>query len=388
MFGLPKHHTAPVPLQHYPLACTWLVMVLLGVILPHVTRLPAWITLAVLCLGVYRLLHDHMHWRLPPRWMMLLLALLATLGIIASFGIATGRRTALAFLVMLLGLKLLETRTQRDVMVLSCLGYFLVITNALYSQSIGMLVYLMGIVWLLTVTVMHFQHLGDIDRLRLRVNVQQGSLLCVHALPLMVILFVLFPRIHGPLWSLPDDASAGVTGFSDTMSPGHLTSLSASAAVAFRADFAGDIPPHPLRYWRGLVLWDYDGVTWRKGGDFFDQPIAWRHTDTLYTYTIMLEAHEQPWLFSLDLPATFVHHETTVPFTHTGHYPPLGMLTSDLQLRASRPIRNLTRYTLQSYADYDTGEATETMRRRALQLPDTLHERVRQLAQQWRQAEP
>jgi transglutaminase-like putative cysteine protease len=386
MFGLPKHHPAPAPLRCYPLACTWLVVVLLLVILPHVTRLPAWISLLVLCCGVYRLLHDHLRWHLPPRWMMFLLAMLTTLGIVASFGVSTGRRAALAFLVMLLGLKLLETRTQRDVMVLSCLGYFLVITNALYSQSIGMLVYLMGVVWLLTVTVMHFQHIGDVNQARLRTNLHQGSRLCVQALPLMVVLFVLFPRLHGPLWSLPDDTRAGVTGFSDHMSPGHLTELSVSSAVAFRVDFASTIPPHHLRYWRGLVLWDYDGSTWRKGTDFFDQPIQWRQAYSPYTYTITLEPHAKPWLFSLDLPAAVIRHKTIVPFTHTGHYPPLGVVTSDLQLRASRPIHDLTRYTLQSYAHYDTGSLSDAMRRRALQLPEGLHERVRALALQWRQA--
>jgi transglutaminase-like putative cysteine protease len=385
MLGLPKHHTAPLPLQRYPLACTWLVGVLLLVMLPHVTRLPAWITLTVLCVGVYRVMHDHMHWRLPPRWLMFLLALCSTLGIVASFGISTGRRSALAFLVMLLGLKLLETRTQRDVMVLSCLGYFLVITNALFSQSLGMLVYLMGIVWLLTVTMMHFQHLGDIDRARLRVNLHRSSLLCAQALPVMAVLFVSFPRLHGPLWSLPDDTTTGITGFSDSMSPGRITELSASSAVAFRVDFADDIPPHHLRYWRGLVLWDYDGSTWQKGTEFFGYPIQWRHASSPYTYTVTLEPHEKPWLFSLDLPAAFIYHDTTIPFTDTGHYPALGMITSDWQLRASRPIRTLTRYTLQSYIHYDTGDLPDTMRRRALHLPGTVHARVRELARQWQQ---
>jgi transglutaminase-like putative cysteine protease len=385
MFGLPKQHIAHMPLQRYPLACTWLVVVLLGTILPHIPRLPAWIILTVLCFGVYRVLHDHLHWRLPARWLLILLALITTLGIVASFGVATGRRAALAFLVMLLGLKLLETHTQRDVMVLSCLGYFLVITNALYSQSLGMLVYLMGIVWLLTITVMHFQHLGDVNGPRLRANLRYGSVLCVQALPLMLVLFVLFPRIHGPLWSLPDDASAGVTGFSDHMSPGHLTELSESSAVAFRVDFANDVPPHHLRYWRGLVLWDYDGSTWHKGTDFFDHPIQWRHASSPITYTVMLEPHEKPWLFSLDLPAAFIRAQTTTPFTRTGLYPRFGTVTSDLQLRAHRPIREVTRYTLQSYVHYDAGGLTDAMRRRALQLPDTLPARVRELAQQWRQ---
>jgi transglutaminase-like putative cysteine protease len=385
MFGLPKRSTPSVPFHDHPVACTWLLAALALVILPHVARMPLWITLTVCCLGIYRLLHDHLHWRLPPRWLVILFALFTVFGITASFGAPTGRRAAIAFLVALLGLKLLETRTQRDVMVLSCLGYFLVITHFLYSQSLGMVAYLMGIVWLLTVTMMHFQHLGDVDRTRLRVNLRQGSLLFVQSLPLMVILFVFFPRVDGPLWSLPEDSNSGITGFSDHMSPGQITKLSTSTAVAFRVEFADAIPPPNLRYWRGLVLWDYDGYTWRQGPAVSAQPIHWRYADTIYTYTITLEPHDQRWLFSLDLPFAFMRHHTTIPFAHAGHYHALGALTSDFQLRAKRPISHLTRYTLRSYARYHTGDLSGAMRIRARQLPNNLDTRVRNLAGQWRQ---
>lgn len=386
MFGLVQRNVSSIPFHGRPVAFSWLLFALTLVIVPHVPRMPPWIMLSVLCLGMYRLMHDYMHWRLPPRWLNVLFVVFSILGIMTSFSVPTGRRPAIAFLLVLLGLKLLETRTQRDVMVLSCIGYFLVVTNFLYSQSITMGVYLMVIVWLLTVTLMHFQHLGDVNRARLRVNLRQGSLLFVQSLPLMVILFVFFPRLDGPLWRLPKDADTGITGFSDHMSPGQITKLSTSTAVAFRVEFDGDIPPTDLQYWRGLVLWDYDGRTWRQGPYFFSHPMQWRHTDMPYTYTLTLEPHNRRWLFSLDLPHALMHNGKTRLLRHTGYYHNLGTLTNDFQLRARQPINRLKRYTLKSYAHYQAGTLDEPMQRRALGLPANLHPRVRRLALQWRQS--
>ena len=237
MFSVCKRRPPPAPLQGYPRAVTWLLSTLALVILPHLPRLPVWVIVTVLGLGMYRLMHEHVGWRLPPWWLIILGAGVAMFGIMTSFSVPTGRRAAIAFLLVLLGLKLLETRTPRDIMVLSCIGYFLTITSFLYAQSIGMVLYLLVIVWLLTMALMHFQHLGDINRTRLRLNLRQASLLVGQALPLMVILFIFFPRVDGPLWSLPEDTSSGVTGLSDSMSPGQITELSTSSAVAFRVEF-------------------------------------------------------------------------------------------------------------------------------------------------------
>lgn len=386
MFGFTKRATQPQPAMQRPIAFTWLLCALFLVVLPHVTRLPLWVMLAFCCLSAYRLLHDHAAWRLPPKWIGTLLALGTIFGIAISFNTPASRRAAIALLVVLLGLKLLETRTQRDVMVLSCIGYFLVVTNFLYSQSIGTALYLMAIVWLLTATLMHFQHLGDVNRSRLRFNVHQSALLLAQAIPLMLILFFFFPRIDGPLWRLPDDSSTGVTGLSNQMSPGAITELSTSSAVAFRVEFEGDMPPPALQYWRALVLWDYDGHTWQQGLPIPSQPIQWHHTADAYTYTITLEPHEARWLLSMDLPYAAVYNGISIPLHRAARYAADGRLNSAFELHTRRPIDNLLRYTLQSYADYRVGGLHDAMRNRALQLPEHLHTRVRQMATQWRQA--
>ena len=99
----------------------------------------------------------------------------------------------------------------------------------------------------------------------LRANLRTAGLLLAHAAPAALVLFLLFPRVQGPLWGLPQDAYAGMTGLSDTMAPGNLSQLALSDAIAFRAEFEGEPPPPRLRYWRGPVLWDFDGRTWSIG---------------------------------------------------------------------------------------------------------------------------
>jgi transglutaminase-like putative cysteine protease len=386
MFKFAKRAAPSQPLTPRPLAFTWLLCALFLVVLPHISRLPLWVTLSFCCLSGYRLLHDHAAWRLPPKWIGGLLALGTICGIAVSFNMPASRRAAIALLVVLLGLKLLETRTQRDVMVLSCIGYFLVVTNFLYSQSMGTALYLMAIVWLLTITLMHFQHLGDVNKPRLRLNIRQSGLLFVQSIPLMLILFIFFPRINGPLWRLPDDSGTGVTGLSNQMSPGAITELSTSSAVAFRVEFEHDIPPPALQYWRALVLWDYDGHTWRQGPPMTAQPVQWNPIDGAYTYTITLEPHEERWLLSLDLPYAAIHHGMSSPLHGTGRHATVGTLNSAFELHTRRPIDRLLRYTLQSYAHYRVGGLHDAMRERALQLPERLHTRVRRLATQWRQA--
>jgi hypothetical protein len=116
------------------------------------------------------------------------------------------------------------------------------------------------------------------------------------------VLFVLFPRIQGPLWGLPADAYTHRTGLSDSMAPGDVARVSESAAIAFRARFEGDPPPPAERYWRGPVLSDYDGRTWRQGRRSVAEAPAYRSQGTAYTYTLTLEPHNHRWLLALDFP--------------------------------------------------------------------------------------
>jgi hypothetical protein len=120
----------------------------------------------------------------------------------------------------------------------------------------------------------------------------------------MLILYLLFPRVSGPLWGLPQDAHAGLSGLSNQMSPGSISDLILSGAIAFRSQFAGELPDKAELYWRGPVFDDYDGVTWRasRPAGNADAGAGDRGPRQPPAYTTLLEAHNQRWLLALDVP--------------------------------------------------------------------------------------
>lgn len=362
-------NTTDRPLPGTTLA--WLLSALALTLIPHLGRLPFWVSGSTLGLGALRWLLHRRDAPLPPRWLLLIVALIGATGIFVYYGTLLGKSAGVALLVLMVGCKLLEMSNVRDTMLVIFLGYFLVITNLLYSQDIPIALYLLVAVWALTATLIELTHPGR----PLKTSLQFSGRLLLQAIPLMVLMFLLFPRINAPLWGLPKDASAGSTGLSDRMRPGAISQLSQSSAVAFRAHFNGLIPPSPQRYWRGPVFWHTNGREWyaRRPGErpLGAGPPSYVPLGANIDYTVTLEPHRQHWLFALDLPASV---ETA------------NEITSDFQALASRPVNEVRRYTARSHTAYRTTEPTERERRRALQLPAEVSERVRALADSWRRS--
>ena len=194
----------------------------------------------------------------------------------------------------------------------------------------------------------------------------------VDLLPLMILFFVLFPRIAGPLWGLPSDAFAGMTGLSDTMTPGSISRLVQSDAVAFRAQFAGRPPPPAVRYWRGPVLENFDGRAWTPARGGSDPAPESETGGTPVRYTVTLEPSNKRWIFALEVPDPLA--------------PPTGTrLTPDLQLLAARALEHRARYTLTSFPQHRFGmDADARVLRRALRLPEYGNPETRALARRLR----
>ena len=187
------------------------------------------------CLYGWRLYFALNRAPLPSRWLVLGVAAVAMLGVWLEYRTLFGRQPGILLLMLFSGLKLLETRSHRDAAVAGFLGYFLIITNFLYTQTIPMAALAGVALFLITATLIGF----SAPQRALRANLRTAGLLLAHAAPAALALFLLFPRVQGPLWGLPQDAYAGMTGLSDTMSPGNLASLAQSDAIAFRAEFQG-----------------------------------------------------------------------------------------------------------------------------------------------------
>ena len=336
---------------------------------PHASHLPAWTTAATAILFAWRLIIAWKAMRLPPRWLMLTAAVAGIVADILTYRTIFGRDAGVALLVLLLALKLMEMRSQRDVYVVSFLSYFLALTNFFYSQTIPTAALMLVTVYVITASLIGF----NATACRPMENFRAAGALLVQAGPVMLLLFFLFPRVSGPLWGLPQDAFSAVTGLSDTMSPGSISQLSLSDAIAFRVKFEGTPPPRPQLYWRGPVFWHFDGRTWRAAGlPRVQRAVQFEPLGAPVDYEITLEPHNRQWLFALDLPARL---------------PPKTRITSDYILLSVPPVRSRIRYALRSYPSYRTTAGAEPADfRTATSFPREVNPRAQNLAREWRRS--
>ena len=345
----------------------WLIGSLVLVAAPHALRAPWWLTVLTLCLFAWRLWYALNGAPLPSRWLVIGVAAVAMLGVWMEYRTLFGRGPGIILLVLFAGLKLLETRTHRDAALAAFLGYFLIITNFLYTQSIPTAALMCAALFTLTATLVGF----SAPHRSLKANLRSAWLLLAHAAPAALVLFLLFPRVQGPLWGLPQDAYSGMTGLSESMSPGNLSSLAQSDAIAFRAEFRGETPPHTQRYWRGPVLWDFDGRTWTMIPVLlrnFAAPRGGRE----YRYDIVLEPHNRSWLFTLESAASL---------------PDRSRMTRDGLLLALAPVRTRMRYEASSIVEPSPEAAEEAqLLSRARRLPPESSPRAAALAAEWRAA--
>ena len=354
------------PLERFHLRHVgWLLASLALVTAPHTVRLPWWITVLVVVLFGWRAYVAFAGLALPRKWILLLTAAGALGGIYLSYGRVLGRDSGIALLVVMLALKLMEMATLRDAMVLIFIAYFLVITNFLYSQTIPTTVVMLLAMWLITATMIGFQF-----RTRqpgYRYQLRSAGAMLLQAAPLMLVLFLLFPRVQGPLWGMPQDAYSGVTGLSEDMSPGSVSNLLTSDAVAFRVNFeSAAMPQTPQLYWRGPVMWDFDGYTWSASRVPYIIPRVFEPLDAGLEYTVTVEPHGKRWLFALDLP---------------GKTPPRSAMTSDFQILFHNQLTNRVRYDMISHLRYrDAAQLPGYELQRALRLPPAANPRTRELA--------
>jgi transglutaminase-like putative cysteine protease len=296
----------------------------------------------------------------------MLMIVVASLAVGLNYGTLIGRDAGVALLILMLSLKLLELKVQRDVMVFVFLGYFLVVTNFLFSQSLLMAVYMfITCIGLTTTLVMLSRHDTELN---LKANAKVATTLILQAVPLMLVLFVLFPRLPGPLWMMPSDKTQARTGLSNSMSPGSISQLIESNEVAFRVKFDGTPPPSSSLYWRGPVLSRYDGKTWHVRPSWDEkprEPIEFHGGETRYTMTLL--PHDNTWLLALDMPA---------------EYPEYSHLTDEYSLQVKKPIKDVRQYTLVSYTSYQTAATDPRQLASYLRLPRTLNPQTRDWAEQ------
>jgi transglutaminase-like putative cysteine protease len=319
----------------------------------HLPNLPAWTLLLLVAAIAWRWTADRRGLALPPRWLRAAAAVAGLVVVLAAFRTVNGIEAGTAFLVLMAAVKLLETRAPRDLTVLVFIAWFLLYAALLRDQRLQLLPWLAAGSLLATAALLrvHAGTAGD----SWRAVLHRATALTLQALPLAAALFLLFPRLPGPFWGLAAPSSAR-TGLSDEMTPGDVSDLSVSGEPAFRVRFAGAPPPPVQRYWRGPVLHEFDGRSWRRprGQAFPAQAVSFSGAPV--DYQITLEPHDRNWILALDLPGEWPEQEAYRAY--------------DFTLLSPRPLTDVASFRLRSYPGYRAGtELPKSMRNKDTQLP-------------------
>jgi len=343
----------------------WLLACSVLTLAPDIEHAPLWLTASVALAIAWR---TAIWWRratLPSRWLLNFLVVSGTAGVFMTFYQLFGKDPGVALLILFLGLKLLEMRRVRDGLSVIFLCYFLLLTHFLNEQGLDVAGLTLTALVAITAALASLAHAGQPALACLRLS----GLMLAQAAPFMLVFFVLFPRVQGPLWGMPADAYSGMSGLSETMSPGSISNLSLSGEIAFRVRFEGEIPKKHQLYWRGPVLRFYDGRTWRAGVQQPKVSLPDTAAGEKLVYAITLEAHNKQWMFALDTPTMS---------------PPGAYVTREYQVLSRLPIRSRLRYEIQSRPDFVAGaDESQAYVRSHLALPGN-NPRTRALAEQWR----
>jgi transglutaminase-like putative cysteine protease len=343
----------------------WLLIALVSVILPHVSRMPVWLTgICAMCmLGRFLIFQGRISY--PSNKLKFAIVALMAVLLLAQYGRDIFSTDAtVAILLVGITLKLLEMQHKRDVLLVLYLGYFTIVAEFIYTQSIPIAFYMSLSVVLISSALMALhqnpKHQSPLRTLKLT------AVILAQSVPLMLVFFILFPRIS-PLWSVPLQTNTSTTGLSDSMSPGDISKLTRSAEVAFRVKFNGAPPTYSELYWRALTLDEFDGREWRHGfveeAQFLslnasEQRDWFRNIEYLgepVTYNIIMEPTNQNWIFTLRMPRIFDDRM---------------LMSRDYQLGSRRRINQRFSYEATSYLENRADVETEgRQQRRSRILP-------------------
>lgn len=354
----------------------FLLGVIAAVIAPHADHLPWWssaLTAIVLCWRA------QLSWRqrpLPGRWWLAAVIALYTGLTWLTFRTLIGREAGITLLVMLMALKTMELRARRDAFVVFFLGFFLVLTQFLYSQSLLMAVWSLVSLWGLLAAVVLAQMPTGVPSIAIAARRAAGT--TALGLPVMVLLFVLFPRI-APLWGVPTEA-IGKTGLSNQLEFGAMNEIANDESIAMRLKFEGPLPPPDQRYFRGPVLTRFDGKTWRVPDTRSSQ--TWlRGRDDLTTsgpalrYEMTLEPLRISVLPLLEMSPGAAGSELALTDLVVTRGP-------ELQWVSPRPITERLRLSTSAHAAWRAGERRNRIHQSTdLDLPNGLNPRTRTWAE-------
>lgn len=357
----PVQRSSALPMLPLAVLCAALALTTL----PLAGKALGWVIAALWLALAVRLAAQHRGTRLPSLPIKLLLLAGGVGGVRQSFGTLTGPEPGLSILLVLIAMKVLETRSPRDLQVLAVVGYFLCLCGLFFSQTLLLWLYVAGVAALITAALVAFYHgAGRVGR-----SLRLTATLFAQALPVAALLFVIFPRSYSGVRFQFGRAVLGNQGISDRLDPGSVAALAQRDTVVLRAEFPdGTIPAAEDMYWRGAVLWSTRGLSWARGVPLSREVRRGQFGGPIIRQRISLQPHGERWIFALDRPRT---------------EPPKTMAMPGGYLQSDRSIANHIVYTVESQPENRETRLSLDHVEAGLALPADLSPEVRALAASW-----
>jgi transglutaminase-like putative cysteine protease len=349
----------------------FLLAVIAWTVLPHVSHLPLWCVALTALMLAWRTQLALVNGPLPNRWWLVVLLLVAAGLTLWTHHTLLGKEAGVTMAVVLMALKTLELRARRDAFVVFFLGFFIILTHFLYSQSLLVAAAMLVSVWgLLTALVLAHMPVGQPGLRQAGVLALRTAML---GAPVMALLFVLFPRL-GPLWGVPQDGVA-TTGLSNMMRMGSMAEIATSDTIAMRLRFRDRVPRPEAMYFRGPVLTLFDGREWRPMPPGLTRPrIELQTRGEPIHYEMTLEPQRLSVLPLLEASplAPQVEGYTVTP-------------REDMQWVAERPVVERLRFDADAYTEFRHGITPSMFSlHQATELPPAQNPRTLQWAAELR----
>jgi len=268
-------------------------------------------------------------------------------------------------LLLSYGLKFIELRKFRDVLVLVGVGFITVAIVFIFSESL-MTTLVAVVLVILQLSILVALNAPDLSWLaQMKTALKIGAL----SLPLTISLFFIMPQL-GPLWSM-SFAGGATTGLSENLSPGDIAQLRGNDALAFSVVFDDDVIPPAQRYWRALVLDKFDGRQWQQQVTQsrwrpYESDISWPDlsNEPSVSYKVIAKPSNQRWLFGVNI-ATSKDNEVKQ--------------LSDFTIKYSKPVVSTTAYEVTSYPYLASKlSLSAAQQQKNLQRPQHGNERTKQ----------
>ena len=369
---LPVSFTGLLPMIDQPYTARSLLLLLAAIALitlPHFYNLPLPLMAFFMLMWCWRGLAVWYPQIIPNRWWLSLLTVIGMGLLYRQHSGLFGRDAGVSIFVVSLGLKLLEIHGRRDVYLIVYLAFIVAASQFLYEQSLWMAGYFVLICGLLLTTLIT----QNVSKVQTSAALKTSLIILAQALPITVVIFMLFPRLEAPRWMWLEDTTKAKSGLSSTLEPGSISDLSLSDELVFRVRFEGEVPPPEQRYWRGPVYSHTDGKRW-TAAHTLSLPVTQLHFgDQRYQYNLLMEPQKERWVFALEMAEYYQGN------LHRNHL---------LQLLSDGKPGERAEYRLTSAVDYQTGSISQAEYDENLQLPAPVSAKVTQLLSQLQAEQP